>query len=449
MRKQPGIVKVVSKKLPWLEHIIESSKVAKDLNYEKQLLFHVPKGSLCVACKGSKMLCGKRRCPLLSQIYAYLRNRYGYDKEHVEGDSPPSVFIGRIGYPYVYAGPLVPPLRGNTSIYDFPEKWLNLSIDEIVDYRFKLVRGKFKVHVKKFEGPLMDATMELALSESPVYADMLLKRKPFRSFILDDDVQPIGPSAPITLLDIGNPKWDKHVQKAYYDDDLKASEAVIELYRKGVPVSRIQKCLSVGAFGIKQLRRLVPTRWSITAVDSIISQELMSNVKRLEPINEYRVYEANFLDNSFIVLMMPDGWRYELIEAWYPGTTWNPSNRNIIMLGDWEPYTGRTTYASIGGCYYAARLAVTEHLSKIGRQASVVIFREARPGYIMPVGVWVVRETVRKALREKPLKFDAFKDAITYIAKRLRIDISYWINESKVIREHLKQRKLTEYIKHE
>ncbi|HDM23748.1 MAG TPA: hypothetical protein ENG22_02255, partial [Candidatus Bathyarchaeota archaeon] len=78
-----------------------------------------------------------------------------------------------------------------------------------------------------------------------------------------------------------------------------------------------------------------------------------------------------------------------------------------------------------------------------------VIFREARPGYIMPVGVWVVRETVRKALREKPLKFDAFKDAITYIAKRLRIDISYWINESKVIREHLKQRKLTEYIKHE
>ena len=41
----------------------------------------------------------------------------------------------------------------------------------------------------------------------------------------------------------------------------------------------------------------------------------------------------------------------------------------------------------IGGCYYAARLAVNELLNKERRQAGVVIMREAHPGYIMPIRI--------------------------------------------------------------
>src|SRR5207249_3256607 len=84
----------------------------------------------------------------------------------------------------------------------------------------------------------------------------------------------------------------------------------------------------------------------------------------------------------------PQPWRYELIEAWYPNTLWNPLGRDIVVFGDHEGFVGRKTYASIGGCYYAARLAVGEALVRQRRQAATVILRETHPGYIMPVGVW-------------------------------------------------------------
>jgi hypothetical protein len=52
--------------------------------------------------------------------------------------------------------------------------------------------------------------------------------------------------------------------------------------------------------------------------------------------------------------MSPEEWSYELVEAWFPGTTWNPSGQHVGICSDWEPYEGRSSYASIGGCYYAA-----------------------------------------------------------------------------------------------
>ena len=79
------------------------------------------------------------------------------------------------------------------------------------------------------------------------------------------------------------------------------------------------------------------------------------------------------------------------MEAWYPGTVWNPHGRSVVMYSSWKGYDGLTTYAKIGGCYYAAQLAVCEKLVKERRQATVIVLREARPSYIMPVGVWHVR----------------------------------------------------------
>jgi hypothetical protein len=67
----------------------------------------------------------------------------------IDGMSPPSVFIGRIGYPNVYVGPLVPPVHEDTSIYDLPEHWFGKSMDEIVGFRSLLVRGKHRVNVQK------------------------------------------------------------------------------------------------------------------------------------------------------------------------------------------------------------------------------------------------------------------------------------------------------------
>ncbi|MEM2937569.1 MAG: Nre family DNA repair protein [Candidatus Bathyarchaeia archaeon] len=406
------------------------------------------RSGLCVACKGARFLCGKTRCPIVVKANFFLRNVPLMQSEDVAGASPPSVFVGRIGYPYVYAGPLVPPVMEDTSLYDLPEFWFGKSIDEIVGFRSMLVRGKHRVHVQKFEraGKIIEKTRELALAVNPVDVELFLKKKPRGFIVLDDEVQPFGPSAPIRDLHVGNTRWDHQIEKAYNDTDLKAAEAVLELYRKGVLVTKIQRAFSVGAFGLEKNRRLVPTRWSITAVDSILSKDLMEKVKTFPEISEFRVYESHYLDNIFEVLMIPGKWSYEAIEAWYPGTVWNPHGRNIVMYSDWEDYEGRTTYAEIGGCYYAARLAVCEQLVKERRQATVIVLREAHPGYIMPVGVWQVRENVRNAMRQKPFMFKTLDEALKFIQSRFRIPIQRWIMRSELLRNALFQKRITDFL---
>jgi len=172
----------------------------------------------------------------------------------------------------------------------------------------------------------------------------------------------------------------------------------------------------------------------------------MEKVKTIPEISEYRVHESRYLDNNLEVLMIPGRWSYEAIEAWYPGTVWNPSGRSVVMYSDWEGFEGRTTYAEIGGCYYAARLAVCEQLIKEQRQATVIVLREAHPGYIMPVGVWQVRENVRNAMRQKPYTFKTLEEALQFIASRFQISIRQWIMRSALLKNALFQKRITDYL---
>ncbi len=403
--------------------------------------------NLCVSCKGSRMLCGKTQCPVLIRAKTFSRTMPMTDGLEIDGTCPPSVFVGRIGYPYVNVGPLVPPIHADTSLFDMPEEWLGRTIDEIVSFRSMMIRGKHRVHVNEFQesGKIMDSTLELALASRSTDVELMLRKKPTGFLFLDDGVQPFGPSAPLQNLKINNTKWDQRLEKAYYDSDLKACPAVIDLYRDGVLVTRIQRALSAGAFGIEENRRLVPTRWSITAVDSMISKRMMRAIRTYPLINEYRLYESSYLDNQFEILMIPDAWSYEAIEAWFPGSTWNPIGSNIVLYGDWEDRQDRTTYAKIGGCYYAARLAVCELLEKERRQATVIVLREARPGYIMPLGVWQVRENVRNAMLQRPHKYLTLDEAMERISTQFQIPLNHWMKVSHLISNARKQTKLALY----
>ena len=390
----------------WLVDVIKKVNT----NAAEQQIVTRAANSLCVLCKGSRMLCGKTRCPIMVKVNYFLKSAPLMETQDIDGVSPPSVFIGRIGYPHVYIGPLVPPVHENTAIFDSPENWFGKSMDEIVGFRSLLIRGKHLVNVTKINdaGKILDQTRELALADTCVDTELNLTKKPQGSITMSDDVQPFGPSAPIRDLHVGNARYDQKIEKAYYDTDLRATPAIVDLYNRGVTVTKIQKAFSVGAFGVEKNRRLVPTRWSITAVDDTISKSLVAQVKTYPEINEYRVYESNYLDNVFEILLLPQQWSYESMEAWYPGTVWNPNGSTVAIYSDWEGNSGRTTYASIGGCYYSGRLAICEQLLKERRQATAIVLREARPGYIMPIGVWQVRENVRNAMRQKPIQVQYF-----------------------------------------
>jgi hypothetical protein len=237
----------------------------------------------------------------------------------------------------------------------------------------------------------------------------------------------MGPSALMHRLRIGSGQTDHRLEKAYRDSDFKAEHAMMKLYHDQVPVSKIQRILSIGALGIQHQRKMVPTRWSITAVDSTISQRILEeDVKRCPCINEYQVYEFNYLGNRFVILLIPANWSYEWIEAWYPGTA--------------------TTYASIGGCYYSVRLAAAEFLAAMRRQARVIALREIYPNFISPLGVWINRESVRAAFRQSEVKkFNTFQETLRYLTTRLRIPLPHWMDTSILLKDELCQKKLTQY----
>ena len=136
--------------------------------------------SLCALCRGTKFLCGKSRCPVIVKFHSRKKVKHMIDGIHLGGSSPPSVFVGRIGYPKISIGPMIPPIMGDTSIIDTPEMWLDKSLDDIVDFRSMLIRGKHAVDVYDVESPnkIVEYTKELALSKNSVFTEAVFTKKP-------------------------------------------------------------------------------------------------------------------------------------------------------------------------------------------------------------------------------------------------------------------------------
>lgn len=401
---------------------------------------------MCLQCRGAKLLCGKPRCPIIVKAESIGRSNFSYS-DHVSGSSPPGVFVGRMGYPKVSIGPMVPPQYGDTSIMDTPEFWLGRPLETIVDYRYSLVRGNTRANVEDAADPgrTLQQLQELSMAAKPVDSELRLSKAPRRVLTLSEDTQPFGPSAPMERFKTSNVTVERKIEKPYYDRDLKASEAIFSLYREGIMVTRIQRALSIGMFGEGARRRLVPTRWSITAVDSTISSKLIERIKEFPTIDEYRVYRYFVYDNQYVAILLPEPWRFEWIEAWFPNTTWNKFDKEPYVIGDYEEYFGRKTYAKVGGCYYSTRLAVGEALESERRQAAAIVLRETYPGYIMPLGVWNVRESIRQLMRQKPSKFDSFGPALAEALSKMRIPTKKWKASSVLVSRELTQAKITSF----
>ena len=405
------------------------------------------KSGLCVICKGSRNLCGKSQCPLMAKFYAGQKSFPVVNSKDIAGCSPPSVFVGRFGYPKVDIGPLLPQEFGDTSLLDLPERWVGRTQGAIVDMRLRLVRGKHRIDARDFAkaGRIVDDVQELAMMERPVDVETSFASKPKGAAALDDAVQPFGPSARMETLSVGNGKFERSLERSFYDTDLKASDAVVASYRAGTRVTEIEKAFSVGTMGVGKNRRFVPTRWSITAVDDMISKDIVNRIKYNETIDKYRVYFWDQLDNRWAIIMIPSSWRFEMIEAWYPQSSWNQVSSKIDFEVDGEHFDGKKKYALMGGSYYAARLAVAEALEKERRSAGVIVMREIHPGYNIPLGVWNIRENCRAALLYDPVESDTLEGLWPHIDGYMGLKRDEWKKRSDMLREWKVQRRLDEF----
>lgn len=403
--------------------------------------------ALCLKCRSAQLLCGKPVCPILLRYDAFAKTMPMVEGRELDGSSPPGVFVGRFGYPKVSVGPLLSPLSGDTALLDTPEAWVGRSVQEVVGFRTGLVRGTRPIRVLDAEKPIpyLEDLQLLAIAADSAEAEAAFRRAPRGHLSLSDSAPPFGPSAPIERMELDVRRVDQHLERATADIHASARVAVEELYGRGVAVSRIQRAFSVGTLGRHGRRKLVPTRWSITAVDDLLSKENVERIRSFPEMSEIHISTYVALDNRWLLIFLPGNYRYESIEVWYPNTLWNPTGTQVVMMGDHEGFYGRTTYASIGGCYYAARLATSEALLRIQRQAGVVVLREVHPGEIMPLGVWNVREHVRAALARPLERVGDLKELAERIGSFFTIPKERWLKQSALLSAARTQRRLEEF----
>jgi hypothetical protein len=364
--------------------------------------------------------------------------------ETLSGATPPSVFIGRYGYPKVKVGPMVPPFHGDTTILDKPEMWLGKSLEDIVRYRLSLVRGVSDINVHATSGRYIETLQELAMASKSAESEALFEKKPVADIEQEKDLgesAPFGPVAPLKSFKTASLSIDKRLENVYYDKDLRAAEAIVDLFQQEVEVSRIHRVLSVGMLGLQKNRRLVPTRWSISATDNIISVNLIKSIVSYAQIDLFEVYKHSHLGNYYSVILIPDDvWSFEMKEVWFD------KNGNFGMGVDFEDARGLDHYPSIAGAYFAARLGVAEHLAQRRRKAAALVLREIHSDYVMPVGVWQIREGIRVALKNEKRQFESFENALSFACISLSASRKEWIRGSKIIEQKKEQMRITDFL---
>ena len=126
-----------------------------------------------------------------------------------------------------------------------------------------------------------------------------------------------------------------------------------------------------------------------------------------------------------------------MIEAWY-------ANGILGFGSDNEDARGINHSPRIAGAYFAAKLAVSEYLLKNKIQAGVLIFREIRPEYAIPVGVWQVREGIREAMKQQPQIISNYNQALDVASSKTSISTNEWISNGNIT-ERISQKTISDF----
>ena len=370
-------------------------------------------------------------------------------EEHVTDDAlvgsvSPSIFVGRSNYPNVSTGILSPVgHEGSADQFETSGAWYDegVSIADVFERRTSLLNSNRTAEVDSVHDAWdgwLGTQREVAIADRPVDVEIGLEEAPDLDFDVgaQDVKTPTGPRARAERAELGeNPHVPRPVKKTLEDDDWQAQGAMNYLYRRGFDVYEINTVLSAGALGRGENRRLVPTRWSITAVDDTVGKFLRGTIRDAPAIDQVEVHRNEYLGNAFWVVLVPGQWEYELVEMKAPGSIWNPDpDAGIYLAAAHEGREGRTGYVEeTAGAYYAARLGVLEHLSDRNRQAKAIVLRHVSDEYWGPVGVWQVREAVRDAFDDEFGTAETFEGAVRGVSEHLPVSLARLRRKSTMV----------------
>ncbi|HIH31383.1 TPA: hypothetical protein HA235_01620 [Candidatus Woesearchaeota archaeon] len=390
------------------------------------------------------IVCPKCQSRGLTKCFCILRERIKLEKNISQNFKKEffgenyNIFVGRYGYPNINVGLLSLPETQKDEKFDNPLLWAeqDYDINKIINLRTQMINANFKTDIKGSR--LKELYQELSLSAKPVDTEIKLEKPPSVKINFNAEATPFGPSIKLEQARITENVSVPNKVENVVNDDLTATESLNILYDKGFDEHYLTKIFSSGNLG-RTGKKLVPTRWSITAVDDTLGKDMIREVKDYK-VNDYEFYFGGYLGNYYIILLFPEIWSYELFETYV---------KTKEFTTDYEGYYGRKSYAinTVGG-YYAARFSILQKLTSIKRQATVLALRFITDEYWAPLGVWVVREASKKAMSSKPLKFDdqsrMMKYAEEFIKKEYGFDLNTILKQSNVMKNQ-KQKKINEY----
>lgn len=346
--------------------------------------------------------------------------------------SKPFNIVHPLNYPELVVGVGVFEKKED-AVKNDPKKWIFENTSEIENLRKKQFFA-FKTYSKKITSQKqkeIELIQNIVKAKNETDLEIDFKKEKIN---LKEKVSGISNQAialeKIKIVD--NIKITKDVDKITSDKQLKAKDAILEFFNKTNDVYKLEQLFSMGLLGLEKDRILVPTKWSITAIDDTIGKEIYEEIKNYKKIDCIKMFEHEFYDNKFYVIFFPEQWGFEMIEV----------VDNEIVSHDFENRYPKKEYAyKVCGAYYATRAICLEYLKKNEVCAKIIVIRDINKNYSSK-GVWVVREGIRQALKNEKV-FENKEKLLEFIEKKLMFE--WFLKKSELFREIYFQKKIFEF----
>lgn len=306
---------------------------------------------------------------------------------------------------------------------------------EIIKLKARNIFGTTdSVNIRKVDEKINEELSNIYKSKKPInIASEFEKELRFDKVALSGDFGILGSkNSLINIKATENTKTSEKIEK-YTSSDIKAKEAIISLYESNANESQITNLLSLGNFGIQINKKMVPTKWAISAFDQTIEKYLFEKIKNYKQIEKYEIYNFRDKGNDFVIVLFPNIFSGEVVES-FPGAI----ERDFI---NFENKLDKESPATAGG-YYATKLGIYEHLRE-NKKFSAFISLRVISEYELPLGVVFVRETVRLAMKNKKNSFNSQNELETYLRFNYPKHFEIYKN-SKVLKE-IKRKRITDY----
>lgn len=309
---------------------------------------------------------------------------------------------------------------------------------DIVKLKAKNILGNTNnIYIKQTNHKVLDEIKDIYKSRKPIeFTSKFDSELKFNKPIVNKLSGVLGTKNELLNIELNENAQTSNKIENYSKGDVKSKEAIIQLYEKGINEHQIINLLSLGNWGLQINKKMVPSRWAITAYDQTIEKHLYSKLLKYSTIENYELYFSSDKGNSFIIILLPDTFTFENFE--FTPSGWNANDYVGIdnKLNKSEPDTA--------GGFFATKVAIFETLNQRRKSASIICLREI-DNYEIPLGVVFVRETVRQAMKNKIFNCSNKKELEEYLS-RFHKNHFNWYKKSKTLEENGKQKKLRDFI---